>query len=354
MKYDKDVIESTLLEEISPVDYYVECCAFLDEFVTRRPKLASAEVLEVLTSLMSLLGHDPGSREFGAAVTIQRLVSPFFFDNESSSGAAAGAVAALLLFGMAGKSVYFLSRQKHSHQFEKEIRRFFVDIPTVRSNIWLFHTSAQLAQAGFQIEFIAETEDPTPDFLATSENLNLFVEANARTPRHRDIEGIKDALWNVMHGDAKSGGKQLKFRDPGFDPGLIVLDISNCDVNANDTGLPPHLKLLRDALIADNNLGRIYDISRDPGFFDQPENLGNVVEYAIRYFHKMAAMDRYHVRALLVGISMGVRTVEKGVLGAPKGSLMVVDSRYPQLALQPLSRQIYLVDTRSALPDTRS
>jgi hypothetical protein len=354
MKYGKDVIENTLLEELSPADYYAECCAFLEEFVAQRPKLAGAEVLAALDSLMSLLSRDPGKREFDATVTIQQLVSPFLFDSRSSSEAAASAVAALFLFGMAGKSLYFLSRQKHAHQFEKEISRFFVDIPTVRSNIWLFHTSAQLAQAGFKIEFVAESKDPTPDFLATAGNLNLFVEANARTSRQRDIEGIKDALWNVMHGDEKSSGKQLKFWDPGFDPGLIVLDISNCDVNANDTGLPPHLKLLRDAFVADNKLGRIYDISRDPDFFDQPANLGNVVEYAVRYFHAMAAQDRYHVRALLVGISMGVRTVEKGILGAPKGSLMVVDSRYPQLALQQLSRQIYLVNTRSPLPDSRS
>jgi hypothetical protein len=102
--------------------------------------------------------------------------------------------------------------------------------------------------------------------------------------------------------------------------------------------------------VIQNEQGRIYDISRDPEFFDQPENTGNVVEFAVRYFHQMAAVNRYHVRALLVGISMGIRTVEKGVLGAPKGSVMVVDSRYPQLALQELSRQIYLVDTQSPLP----
>jgi hypothetical protein len=51
---------------------------------------------------------------------------------------------------------------------------------------------------------------------------------------------------------------------------------------------------------------------------------------------------------------MGVRTVEKGILGAPKGSMMVVDSRYPQLALQELSGQIYLIDTQSPLLAGRS
>ena len=73
--------------------------------------------------------------------------------------------------------------------------------------------------------------------------------------------------------------------------------------------------------------------------FNQQENTGNVIEYAIRYFHEMASTNKYHVRALLVGISMGVMTFGKGILGAPKGSIMVVDSRYPQLALQELSHK---------------
>ena len=350
MEHDKDVIEKTALEDLSPADYYTECCAFLDDFLAKRPKLAGAEVREVLTSLLNVLLTEPDLRNFDALATMRRLVSPFFLDNQSSSESAASLVAALFLFGMAGKSLYFLSKQSHSHQFENEIARLFVSMSEVRSNIWLFHTSAQLAQAGFMIEFIAEAETPTPDLLAIRKDVRVFVEANTRAPMRRDIAAIKDALWNVMHGDAKSSGKQIKFEDPKFDPGLIVVDISNCDVNSNETGLPPHLKLRSDALVIQNEQGRIYDISRDPEFFDQPENTGNVVEFAVRYFHQMAAVNRYHVRALLVGISMGIRTVEKGVLGAPKGSVMVVDSRYPQLALQELSRQIYLVDTQSPLP----
>ncbi len=350
MEHNKDLIEKTALEELSPADYYTECCAFLDDFVAQRPKLAGAEVREALTSLTKVLLTDPGERNFDALGTIQRLVQPFLLDDRSSSEPAASVAAALLIFGMAGKSLYFLSKRPHSHQFEKEITRLFVSMSEVRSNIWLFHISAQLAQAGFRIEFIDETEEPTPDFLATRGDVRVFVEANTRTPLRRDIVGIKDALWNAMHGDAKSSGKQIKFRDPQFDPGLIVVDISNCDVNSNETGLPPRLKLLAGALVFQNELGRIYDISRDPEFFDQPENTGNVVEFAVRYFHEMAAINRYHVRALLVGISMGVGTFEKGVLGAPKGALMVVDSRCPQLALQELSRQIFLVDTQSPLP----
>lgn len=353
MEYNADVIQKTALEELSPAEYYAECCAFLDDFVSQRPKLVSAEVREVLVSLMRVLLTNPESREFESLTTIQRLAGPFLVDDQLSGEPAASVVAALFLFGMVGKSLFFLSKQPHSHQFEKEISRLFINLSEVRSNVWLFHTSARLAQAGFHIGFITETKEPTPDFSAKREDLTVFVEANARSPIRRDIAGVKDTLWNVLRGDAKSGGKQIKFTDPQFEPGLIVLDVSNCDVTSNTTGLPPRTKLCSDAFVVRNELGRIYDIGRDAEFFDAPENTGNVVDLAVRYFHEMSATDRYHVRALLVGISMGVKTVEKGILGAPKGSVLVVDSRYPQLALQELSSQIYLIDTRSPLPPAR-
>jgi len=37
------------------------------------------------------------------------------------------------------------------------------------------------------------------------------------TVTHTKIEGLPDILWNVMHGDANSGGKQIKFIDASFD-----------------------------------------------------------------------------------------------------------------------------------------
>jgi hypothetical protein len=119
MEHNRGLIENTELEELSSAEYYTECCAFLDDFVAERPKLAGAEVREVLTSLIKVLLTDPGQRNFDALATIQRLVSPFLLDDQSSSDSATSLAAALLLLGMAGKSLYFLSKQSHSHQFEK-------------------------------------------------------------------------------------------------------------------------------------------------------------------------------------------------------------------------------------------
>ena len=86
MEHDKDVIEKTALEDLSPADYYTECCAFLDDFLAKRPKLAGAEVREVLTSLLNVLLTEPDLRNFDALATMRRLVSPFFLDNQSSLG----------------------------------------------------------------------------------------------------------------------------------------------------------------------------------------------------------------------------------------------------------------------------
>jgi hypothetical protein len=349
MTDNETVIEDVGLEQRDSAGYYMECCEFLEDFITKRPKVAATEVQAALGGLLKVLRSDPKSRDFSSVDAVDRLVRPFLFDNGSISQPEASVAAALLLFGMAGKSLYFLSKQTHNPQFETEIGRLFKDLNEVRSNVWLFHVSAQMMRMGFEIRFITECEQQTPDFLAIRGDTKIYVEANTCNPTARGIDGIKNALWNVLHGDAKSSGKQIKFTDAAYDPGLIVVDVSNCDVDSNETGLPAQMKLRLDALTV-TEYGRIYDLSSDPEFFDQKENTGNLIEYAIRYFHQMAEYKKYRVRALLIGISMGVRTAEKGALGSPKGAIMIVDSRYPQLALQELATQIYLVYTQSPLP----
>jgi hypothetical protein len=281
--------------------------------------------------------------------SLDRLVKPFVANGQSSLQPGATEASALLLFGMAGKALYFLSKQPHNSQFELELARLFRKVEDLRPNLWLFHVSARMSQAGFHISFIPECEEPTPDFSATRGDTTIYVEANTRNSDDKTIGGIRDALWNVMHGSARSGGKQLKFKDFSYDPGLIVVDISNCDIDSNETGLLPRVKLRAD-VCKPSISGWIYELSRDPDFFEYPENTGNVVEYAIRFFQQMAEYNRYCVRALLIGVSMGVKTIEEGVLGSPKGAVMVVDSRYPQLALPELAPQIYLVDTQAPLP----
>ena len=118
---------------------------------------------------------------------------------------------------MVGKSVYFISKKPQSAQFEEELQRLFEDLNQLRGNLWLFYSAGRLAQSGFGIDFIAESDVRTPDYRATRASITIFVEANAQSLSHTKIEGLPDILWNVMHGDANSGGKQIKFIDASFD-----------------------------------------------------------------------------------------------------------------------------------------
>jgi hypothetical protein len=116
---------------------------------------------------------------------------------------------------MVGKSVCFISKKPQSAQFE--LQRLFEDLNQLRGNLWLFYSAGRLAQSGLGIDFIAESDVRPLDYRATRASLTVFVEANARSLSHTKIEGLPDILWNVMHGDANSGGKQIKFVDASFD-----------------------------------------------------------------------------------------------------------------------------------------
>lgn len=115
---------------------------------------------------------------------------------------------------MVGKSVYFI--------FEEELQRLFEDLNQLRGNLWLFYSAGRLAQSGCGIDFIAESDARTPDYRATRAPLTVFVEANARSLSHTKIEGLPDILWKVIHGDANSGGKQIKFIDASIDQRNLI------------------------------------------------------------------------------------------------------------------------------------
>jgi hypothetical protein len=328
-QYDAKRIEDRTLEEAEPTAYSVQCCTFLDEYLEKRPDLANQEIRQKVRELLDWMWTDPAERHAGSTQDV---------------------AIDLHLFGLVGQALYFLSMQPQSPQLREEVRRFFSDINQVRGNAWLFYTAGMFARAGFEIEFIAELGGQalkTPDFRATRKGLTVYIEANARSQALSKIDDIATLLWDVMHGSG-SNGKQLKFVDAQYNPGLIAVDVSRCDVNANSTYLPPFVKLRPDALVTQNAQGFVYDLRKDPDFFAQLENSGNLVEYAIRYFHAMAEKNLYQVRAILIGMALKI-VIDGDKVIAPKGSVLIVDSRYPELALQDLSRGIYLVDTQKPL-----
>lgn len=336
--HDERVIRDDSWENSNrAADYYVECVAFLDWFLDNHPKLASSDVRKKIPELLSWLCADPSRRNAACAEDV---------------------AIDLMLFGMIGKALFFLQSQC-SPQFCEELRRLFTDINQLRSNTWLFHVAGQLAKAGFAITFLKERSKEgkqTPDFMAKSGSITAYFEANARSQQHTTIDKISSLLWDVMHGD-KSAGKHLKFQEAEFDPGVIVVDVSSCNVHANALGLPPYLKLRVDAITRTSSNSYIYDVTRDPEFYGQIANQGNIVDYAIRYFQKIDK-SKYRVRALLVGTTMKI-VRQEGTISSPKGAFMIVDAGYPQLAIQELAPAIYLVDgvetenLRSLAPDSK-
>lgn len=144
-----------------------------------------------------------------------------------------------------------------------------------------------------------------------------------------------------MHG-GKKVGKQLKFTSDEYDPGIIALDLSLCKLTVNDRGLEPVAELRRDAIVSGNERRFVYDTTKDPAFYLRPHNNNNVLRKAIDYFQQIDK-DRYKVRGLLIGQSMTMVRTGHG-MAAPKRAVLIVDSRYPNLAFQELATAVYLVE----------
>jgi hypothetical protein len=325
--YSDEIIRNTAMEDSDTLRYYTECIKFLDSFLSKYPNISSCSVCDYLHKLLLWLCAEPTERN--------RLVV-----TDVDVG--------IFLFGMVGKAIFFLQNQ-NSPQFREELRRLFADWQQVRGNAWLFYTAGQLAMDGFEIEFIRERAKEgkqTPDFWAKRGETKAFFESHARSTNCKSINDLATLLWDVLQGD-KSSGKQLKFQDPQYYPGIIALDISQCNYEDNAAGLLPYLKLDCKAFLKyeDGRYPRyVYDITEDKDFFNRPQNQGNVISYAIDYFRQIDKV-KYQVRGLLVGISMRYDDSGKGVkVVAPKGAFMIIDKTCPELAISEIAPAIYLVD----------
>jgi hypothetical protein len=73
---------------------------------------------------------------------IENLTNGFRFGRKATADAAGLSLRRSLLFGMVGKSVYFISKKPQSAQFEEELQRLFEDPNQLRGNLWLFYNRA--------------------------------------------------------------------------------------------------------------------------------------------------------------------------------------------------------------------
>lgn len=314
--HDPAIIEDVSREETDTIHYYVECMAFFDHYLSQDDKLKDMPLRKKVEELLE-----------------------YWCDDNRNPDCIEDASIDLLLFGMISQAIYFL--QGSSGQFKKELQRICSDLDHIRSNVWLFYTASKLKRAGFEIEFIKELGQKTPDYEARRGTDRLFVEANTRAQHYQKIDEVAQALWELLHGPS-GRGKQLKFEEAGYDPGLIVFDVSHFDLEANETRALPVLDLRVSAFETQNADGFVYNTVKDPSFFLRPQNNGNVISYAIDYFQQVNK-SKYKVRALLIGRCMRLARM-KGGIAAPKDAVLIVDHRFRNLVVQDLAKAVYLVE----------
>lgn len=319
--FDPSVIENIALEESDTTTYYIECMAFLEQFLAQTPRVRNSALHRQLLDLLGYWATPPEDRNPAADEDVM-------IDTH--------------LFGMMGQAIYFV-RNQSSAQFREELWRLSNNINQIRGNLWLFYTAGKFRIAGFGVDFIQEQggrEERTPDYRADRNATRVFVEASARSQVYQAVREQSRLLWELLHGDRRHG-KQVKFESADYDPGMIVVDLSGCNVNTRDDELPAVAELRQEAIVVRNDKGFVYDTTRDPAFFYRPQNASNVLRRAIDYFQQVDK-STYKVRALLVAQSLRLVRVQGG-LAAPKQSVLIVDHNYPDLAIQELARAVYLV-----------
>ena len=229
-----------------------------------------------------------------------------------------GATIDMYLFGMLGQAIYFL-RNQATPQFREELWRLSNNVDQIRGSLWLFYTAGKFGAAGFNVEFIQERggqEERTPDYRAERNTTRVFVEASARSQVYQAVHEQSRLLWELLRGDRRHG-KQVKFESSDYDPGMIVVDLSGCNVNVREDELQAVAELRNEAVVVQNDNGFVYDTTRDPAFFFRPLNAGNVLRRAIDYFQQVDK-STYKVRALLVAQSLKLVRVQ-GHLAARGG-----------------------------------
>lgn len=249
----------------------------------------------------------------------------------------------LFYFGTVAKAVWYVT-EKEDPQFRRELLRFAKDPDGAIGNHYLFYIAGTLGAHSYRIGFVPEagkTGEKTPDLWAEKNGRKTWIEANAKQPtRAIDTpEKVRQLIRDAI------GEKKLKFTNPSFAPGLIVVDVSPIadQINAPGTfGQAPLISLRPETcypLPADGGfLCRLYE---DAAWATRPENQGNVFAFLVEEF---SAVDRtrFHVAQCLVTISRRVVASPSG-LSFPRQHQLIVDKNSENIALTELSKSVYVV-----------
>jgi hypothetical protein len=228
-----------------------------------------------------------------------------------------------------------------SPQFRREFLRFATD-PDAAGNQFLFYIVATLGSRGYAVEFVPErgsTGEKTPDLKVTKGEITVWIEVNAKQPQRQidSPERVRQLIRDIIF------EKKQKFTAAEYSPGMIVADISPALHLANETGLPPVLKLRPDLCGPHPNFrdGFIYRLYEDSDWQERPENQGNVFSVTVEEFLGIDR-SRYHVSQCLLALTRRVWRDGRAV-AFPKAHQLIAHRTGQQNALVELSKHVYIV-----------
>jgi hypothetical protein len=312
---DAELLSDWRNEELNPHHYAYFACASLANWVEADGDLRNGRLHQHLTEQLAYWETDLRDRD-------RTQAKAHYMD--------------LHLLSFAGRTVF----RKHGlveRQLRRELRRLSDDPNQIVGTQYLFYMAAVLLERDFEVSFVPEERDArTPDLEARKAGRHVFIEANAKQPYRPPMAPgeVQRALQTAID------EKKLKFADPRFSPGMLVVDVTMQYTVPNETGLVRLVKWHSDALSQQDG-ANVVRLERDPGWSSRPENTGNIVSYLLDAF---ASIDRtrYHVQQALLTITRDA-WYSGNEMTVPTAHLLVLERGAESNALFEITKLAYVL-----------
>jgi hypothetical protein len=290
--------------------------------------------------LIARLSQRRATRESPCTIEAKRLLQ--FWDQDSwrdDMAAARDNAIGTQNLGIAGKALWYL-RGDTSVQLSTELERF-AQKPEIRGTHYLFYMVGTLAAHDFRVSLVEEKgDDHTPDIFAAKDSRAIWIEATTKQPRIRltSAQEIETRIREIFDDKLK------KFHDHSFWPGMIVADIINMDVDANERNTPPRISMhseLSVPLPHGTPRSSLYRTYADPDWHQR--NGGNIVAYLIDH---MSYVDRTITQIDQLLLTIREVEVHENHISFPEQHLLIVHRDAEQTALGELATQAYAFESR--------
>lgn len=313
---DMDFLRDPKNEEIDALRYYENASCFLANYLLADSNLCSSKLCAHIDSVL----HD---WQFLPEGRIQR---GDFFE--------------LLVAGAVGKALYFLEMPAAKGQMRKELLRLANDVEQFIGNYYLFSLVGLLASKGNNVEFVEERNTKTPDLRITNAFGYYYIEANARQPHWV----ISDNTQKRQQIKALIEEKRPKFNNPCFRPGIIAGEVTLITSIYDSEGTQSSIKLLRDTQETLSPGITLYYLDRDPGWQEIEANINSMLRHVVEEYSLQDNKD--YVAGIYLSIVRQVY-ISGTSYYAPRGALLLVDSKETAEKCSALNNVIYVVNKES-------